>query len=118
MDIATIKLSWTAGALGAVVNMPVSMAPYKNRFMLYSVQTDPDGTVAPSANYKVAVENAEGCDLLEGGGAGRSATATEMKYAAMGSIPMAVPITGDLVVKISSNSVVGAKGDVYLHLVS
>lgn len=67
----TETFSWTADGSGAA-----SVTTSKITGLLLGVETNPDGTDVPTS-YGVTVTNEGGRDLLGGGGASRSTSATE-----------------------------------------
>lgn len=74
--IKKIKFDWTSGtdaeagtASGQTTNV------YSGKIL--GLATVPDGTAVPTASYDITVTDEDGMDVLMGGGADRSDTATE-----------------------------------------
>lgn len=65
--------SWTSSGGGTVSE---AMSETLTGLLL-GVETDPDGSAVPTANYGLTVTNARGRDVLGGAGASRSDSATE-----------------------------------------
>ena len=73
--IKKIKFSWTSGD-GAEDGTASGQTTYAYSGKILGLATDP-GSPAPTALYDITVTDEDGMDVLMGGGADRSATATE-----------------------------------------
>lgn len=72
-SVKKITFAWTSSAGGAAD--ATTTDPYDGR--LIAVTTDPDGSAAPDDNYDVAINDADGVDVLLGQGANRDTANTE-----------------------------------------
>lgn len=96
-SVKRVKFEWTSSSGGAAD--ATTSATFDGK--LIQVATVPDGTAAPTADYDVAVNDADGVDLLQGNGADRSATATEhiaeanLGAVASSALTLAVTNAGD-----------------------
>jgi len=83
-----ITIEWTSATGGAVsCNIASTYAgalpdyaakPTKITGFLRAVETDPDGTTAPSADYDIELNDPNGYDIVDGNLADRSDTDTEV----------------------------------------
>lgn len=120
MQTRTVKLSWTAAADGSVADIPMPLANYNflqgYGYLLYAMTTNP-GTTAPTDNYDIVIEDADGTDILGGAGANRDASTTETVQPLINGLPAPYPMDGALTVKVSGNIVNAATGTITLMFV-
>ena len=121
MQTRHIDVPWTADGTGAVADIVLAPEEYTflrgYGFAFYHAVTVP-GDPAPTEGYGVSIEQDGRGDLLEGGGAGRSASTPEAVASVINSTPAPWPCTGTLTVKVTDNLVPGAKGMVSLKFVA
>lgn len=119
MQVRTIRHTWVADATGAVADIVLEPAEHPLLsgfgFMFYSVTTVP-GTPAPSAGYSLALTMDER-DMLEGTGAGRSATVPETLSSVIGGLPAPWPCSGALTISIGDNLEADASGTIVLSFI-
>lgn len=118
---ATITWSWTAAADGSVTgaNLTVSATNLEKikGWFLYAMETNP-GSTAPTDDYDIVVNDADGLDILGGVGANRDTANTEKVLPMIGGTATPVPIdTTSLVLAITNNAVNAATGTVKLCFV-
>lgn len=102
-ELLEIEVDWTSSTGGASTTSTADnnfmtqtiSAIIKGRYAI-EVQTVPDGTTAPTADYDVAINDHNGEDIMDNGIADRSATEVESVFPASDSVNAIVPITGDL----------------------
>jgi len=89
---------------------------HKIEGFLIALETNPDGTTAPTASYDITLVDDEGLDVLQGAGADRHNTNTEMAAIALGTY-FHPPVTRDqtLALTISGNSVASAKTKIIIY---
>jgi len=120
-NMRVLTFTWTGDAAdGTVPSTATSTAITADiaGWYVYAIETNP-GAVAPTADYDVVVNDAEGLDIAGGMLANRSATATEKitpRLDSTYSIFGGVLIDGALTLVISNQSVVSATGTVKLIL--
>jgi|GEM_PF-1940960 len=121
MDIRHIDVPWTADGTGAVADIVLTPEEYTflrgYGFAFYHAVSVP-GDPAPTEGYGVSIEQDGRGDLLEGGGAGRSASTPEAVASVINSTPAPWPCDGALTVKVTGNDVPGAKGMVSLKFIA
>lgn len=125
-----VVYEWTSTSGGAVtVSLPDAVAVYG---YLQQIKTIPDGTDAPTADYDIVLEDEDGYDLLLGQGADRhtsnvetvnfdlandtvftTSTLSQTVDTSTTYVPWAVPVQGDIVLKIT-NAGDSKKGEVRL----
>jgi hypothetical protein len=121
MQTRHITRTWTADETGAVAD--IVLAPTEHNFLqgygfcFYHAVTVP-GDPAPTEGYGVSIEQDGRGDLLEGGGAGRSASTPEAVASVINSTPAPWPCDGALTVKVTGNAISGAKGMVSLKFIA
>jgi len=87
-DDNVITISWTSATGGAVAadiastyaaaQPDFAAKPTKIKGFLRKVETDPDGTTAPSADYDITLKDPNGYDIVDGNLADRSDTNTQV----------------------------------------
>ena len=97
MKVAT--LTWTTSAGGVFTATATSKSI--NGFVVM-VETDPDGTAVPTADYDITLLNSGGADIMGGTLADRSATVTEMAMPLLGTIYTGIAVQGALTLTVSS----------------
>jgi hypothetical protein len=121
MQTRHITRTWTADETGAVADIVLTPEEYTflrgYGFAFYHAVTVP-GDPAPTEGYGVSIEQDGRGDLLEGGGAGRSASTPEAVASVINSTPAPWPCDGALTVKVTDNLVPGAKGMVSLKFIA
>lgn len=83
---------------------------------LIALETDP-GATAPTDNYDITVENANGHDVLEGVGANRDTTNSERVGVVFSGTSLHPPVAADdvLTFKLANNAVNSAQIEVALY---
>lgn len=82
-SVKKIRWSWTSDASGD--DSEATVEPYDGK--LIGLTTDPDGTAAPTDNYDIVVNDADGDDVLLGAGANRDTANTEhVAEASLGAV--------------------------------
>lgn len=110
--IKKIKWEWTAhtdGKVAVVTPNAVTTKAYNGEFV--RLVTIPDATTAPTAAYDVKVYDGDDTDALMGGGADRSATATEQVAAASLGV-----VANDKLTLYVEGAGSGGKGTVILYV--
>ena len=113
-----ITLSWVADAATATVPpTTITTATYGiGGWYLYTAETNP-GSTAPTGNYNIVLNDADGLDVAGGLLANRDATATEIVN--VGASAHGYPaIRGDLTFVLSDNVVNSATGTLILIFVA
>lgn len=105
--VKKIKFAWTSDNSGDADKTTTAAFTGK----LIQVTTVPDGTAAPTDNYDVEVQDADGVDLLAGAGVDRDTAATE--HITSDSIGAVSASTLKLVVSNAGNT---KKGTVYVYV--
>ena len=101
--IGVIEYTCTADASDG--SYPETETAAKISGNLMALETNP-GATAPTANYDIVLDDAQGHDVLEGTGANRHTTNTEKATIAFGTYHGSpVAITDVLTLKITNNSV-------------
>jgi len=108
-EVLELTVDWTSATGGASTTSTADInfltqtvsEIIKGRY-LQSVQTVPSATAAPTADYDVAINDANGEDLMDGGLADRSATAAETVFPAADGVNAVVPIVSDLSIAITN----------------
>lgn len=107
-----ISATFTAdAAAGTVPNLTIPKA----WGYIVKLVTKP-GAVQPTTLYDITVEDENGIDVLAGAGQNRSATVGEQAAPVISGAATPVPISGDLTVKVTNNSVNSATAKVELWL--
>lgn len=77
-----VTIAWTTGDAGTGPTMTIVPATYRvEGYYLYSVETDP-GSSAPTDNYDIVINDANGLDICWGLLADRDTTNTEIAFCA------------------------------------
>lgn len=103
-SIKVVTFTCTAGDGGAspaAVTFSDSAMSFIRGFYLYKVISNP-GSTAPAASWDFTITDGDGIDLLNTGGTGRSATASESIYPLISSQPFAQPIIDTLYLTITN----------------
>lgn len=102
--IGCVTLTVTADAVDASV--PNTSLTTRISGRLVALETDP-GSTAPSANYDITLEDANGHDVLQGVGANRAAASTEKVAVVFSgtSVHPPVAMSDTLTFKIANNAV-------------
>lgn len=112
-QMRTIEWSWTANGAGAVTSETTTESVTG---LVMCAETNP-GSTAPTGGHNVTVTNAEGTDVLNGAGAGRSATLNELAFPTTSGLPVSVPVRGTrLTFNLTGNAVANAVGKLILHV--
>lgn len=109
--VKKVVFTWTtkSGGVNSGIAQGTTTESYSGQIV--RLVTVPDTTDVPSSNYKVAIKDEDGIDILLGQGSGKSATATEqviapnMGYIANDQMTLTVSSGGD-----------SKKGTVYLYI--
>lgn len=98
-------------------SVPDTVLDHKFSGRIVALETDP-GSTAPTANYDITLEDANGHDVLEGVGANRSASATEKVSVVFSgtSVHPPVDISDVLTLKIANQSVNSADIVIKLYI--
>jgi len=113
-----ITLSWTADAAAATVpNKVIDVSTYDVMgWYLYSAETNP-GTTAPTDNYDIVINDADGVDIAGGLLMNRDTSTTEL--VCVGISAHGYPIVrGNLTFVLSNNAVNSATGTCILTFLS
>ena len=114
----TLAINWTADTDGSFSETDITDASVYRGWYISHITTVPDGTVAPTANYDIVIGTATGLSDVTGGAlADRSATDAE-RVALVDYVSSFVPVSSRLTLTITGNSVSGAKGVIYLHMIA
>ena len=117
-----MKIEWVADAAAATVpnTALVSAGDYSAYLAGRScglAVTIPDGTTAPTANYDITIEDANGIDMMGGQLTNRSATAKEQVVPKIGDVYGARLCSGIWTFKLANNAVNSAAGTCYLYFI-
>lgn len=101
-----IDMPWTADTDGSF-----SATPTDHRIdgLILGVETDP-GATAPTDNYDIALNDANGIDVMGGALADRDTANTEFAAPLVNGVEWMVPVVGVLQLAITNNSVNSATG--------
>lgn len=107
-----IQIDWTGDAANGSV--PNTVLPAFEGEIL-AIETNP-GSTAPTDNYDIALNDAEGLDRLNGAGQNRDTANTESAAVAFTSTSIPIPVDLDdvLTLAISDNSVNSATGRIVI----
>jgi len=108
----TITLEFTADSADHTIPnyaFPAAMLVFAKGLYIYSVKTIP-GNTAPTDQYDVVFNDADGFDVLQGGLANRSATNVEQIF------PSAVPVDETLTVVVTNNLVNSGSATIKIYL--
>lgn len=111
--IQVIQLAWTTVATGAFTSTDTN---YTGEGFLYMVETDPDGTAAPTDDYDITLTNANGVDIMGGALANRDTANTEIVMPLLNGNYTAIPFIGTLTLAIT-NAGANKSGKVRLYLI-
>ena len=109
--VSKLTLSWTADTDGSFTDYETTKT--LNGWIV-GVETDP-GSTAPTDDYDITIESANGVDLLGGSGADRDTANTEYTRPYINNTYAEVPYQGKLTLTITNNSVDSAVGDVIIY---
>lgn len=113
-----VDFDWTASAAGAVSTSNIGRTTKYYTGFLLMVETDPDGTNAPTA-YTLTVLNDQGSDVMCGAGAtARSTTANEFLQPTPNSVPGPVPLNGTRLELQIASAGNGGQGRVRAHILN
>jgi len=109
-----IQVDWVADAADGSVPNTVLPSIEGN---IVALETNP-GATAPTDNYDIALNDAEGVDKLAGAGQNRDTANTEQAGVVFASTSVPVPVDGEaLTLAISGNAVNSATGRVLIYYV-
>lgn len=108
-EILELTIDWTSSTGGASTTSTDDISfltqtvtdVIKGRYLM-KAQTVPSATVAPTADYDIVVNDANGEDYFEGALADRSATATESVFPSCNSVNAVVPIPSALSIAVTN----------------
>ena len=103
------KFVWTAAADGSITSATTGEEVHG---YITKLRTDPLSP-NPTANYGVTLKDADGCDMLGGAGAGRSASVAEQFMPQVGAVYFPSRVDGVLTFAATGNSVNAAVGEFY-----
>jgi hypothetical protein len=118
-NLQVLTFSWTADAAAATIPSTATSDANTQAIIgwyVWAIETDP-GSTAPTPNYDIVINDANGFDIAGGQLANRSATATERvipKLDATASLYGASLINSALTLVITNNLVNSATGTVKL----
>jgi len=98
-EINVLQMTWTTDSSG---NFTATDTAYPIEGYLMLVETDPDGTAAPTAAYDITLKNTNGVDVMGGALSDRSATATEMTMPLLNGSYTMLPVPGVLTMDVTS----------------
>lgn len=75
-SVKKIKWAWTSHTDGTVSGVGTTTGIFDGK--LITLVTDPDGVAAPSDDYDIVINDADGLDVLVGAGADRDTANTEL----------------------------------------
>jgi hypothetical protein len=91
--IYVLSMAWTTDGSG---NFTATDTAYNIDGYVLMVETDPDGTAVPSADYDITLKTANGADVMGGALADRSATDAELALPIVSTTKTSVPVVGKL----------------------
>ena len=115
--IGTVKrIKWTfvCGASSQADVIPATSTTLSYDGKVLQLQTSPDSTKAPDANYDITVLDSDSIDVLCGSGANRHTSTTEVLVHSS-STPLGVAINTKLSLNIANGGTSGS-GQVYLYI--
>lgn len=98
--ISKVKWAWTCDASGNVSG-GAGLTTKTFNGKVIGLATDPDGTDIPTDNYDIEIRDADGMDVLFGGGANRDTANNEYVSSGLGAV---VESTLELVVSNAGNA--------------
>ena len=111
--IQICKWSWIADSGTGAVAAKTSTVELHGYLVKFKVHP---GTTAPTALFDITLKDSDGCDVLGGEGADRSATLIEQGLPLVGAAYAPSRVDGFLTFAITGNSVNGATGDFYIYI--
>ena len=93
------QIAWTSGT-GGDINLFTCVSDMNITGWIHEIETDPDGTAAPTASYDITLINSNGRDVAGGALVNRSASAAEMVKPIVNSIWQKAINEGPLTVTI------------------
>lgn len=115
-----VTIAWTGGTgvdAGTIPNVTITPATYGvEGWYLYSVETNP-GAVAPTDNYDLVINDADGKDIAGGLLANRDLTNTELVLAGLGGFGFPI-VRGPLTLVLSGNSVESSTGTIIIIFIN
>lgn len=106
--IRKVTWDWTSHTDGSVSGVGQTTQRYHG--FLISLETDPDGTDAPTDNYDITLLNEQGTDVLCGAGADRDTANNELTMPLPNSSPNPVALNGTKLDLNVANAGSGKKG--------
>ncbi len=95
------QVAWTSGTDGDI-NLFTCVTDMDITGWIHEIETDPDGSTAPTPSYDITLVNANGRDVAGGALANRSATATEIVKPVVNSIQQEAISQGPLTITITA----------------
>jgi len=113
--IGIVTLSWVADASDGTV--PSTALQTKISGKLLALETNP-GATAPTANYDIAITDADGLDVLQAVGANRHTSTTEKVAVVYSGTAIHPPVakSDTLTLALTGNSVNSALGTIKLYI--
>ncbi len=107
------QVAWTSGANGDA-NLFTGITPMELTGWLHEIETDPDGTTAPTVDYDITLLNANGRDVAGGVLTDRHTSTTQMVKPLINSIQQKAWIDGKLTVTITAAGT-SKKGELLIY---
>jgi hypothetical protein len=98
-EITVMQFAWTTTAVGSFTS---TTSTYNGDGFLYMVETDPDGTAAPTDNYDITLTNANDVDVMGGALANRDTANTELTMPLLNANYVSIPVVGTLTLAITN----------------
>ena len=100
-DMRLFQVAWTSGT-GGDVNLFTCPTDMDITGWIHEIETDPDGTTAPTDNYDITLVNANGRDVAGGALANRDTAVTEVVKPVVNSIQQKAINDGILTITITA----------------
>ena len=112
----TLRLFQTASTSGASAdaNLFTAVTSMDITGWIHEVETDPDGTTAPTASYDITLLNSNSRDVMGGSLANRSNSSTEMVKPVIDSIQQKAWNDGPLTITITAAGT-SKKGEILIY---
>lgn len=118
-QLVVLTINWTSANPAADFTADLNallMQQITGKYFLYAMETDP-GATAPTDNYDVALNDANGMDILGGAGADRDTENTEKVMPRINGVEAPVPIDGTITLSVANNAVNSANGTIKLYFI-
>ena len=98
-EINVLQISWTTDASG---NLTATDTAYPLEGYLMLVETDPDGSAAPTDNYDIVLNDANGLDVMGGALSDRDTANTEATMPKLNGSYTMIPVPGTLEMDVTN----------------